>query len=94
MKASKGNKVYTISEGEKSSFVAQGYDITNDKGEVVEYGKGKTVDYNKYMQLKKENEELKKSIELLEAGQVSDGEERTETDENAEKEKSKKSTKK
>ena len=47
MKAIKQNKVYTITETEKSYYVAQGYDILNDEE-------------NK--KLKAENKELKKSL--------------------------------
>lgn len=64
MKASKGNKVYTISEAQKASFLSQGYDITDDEGTVLEYGR-KTVSYEEYAKLKKENLELKNEIELL-----------------------------
>lgn len=70
MKATKGNKVYTISEAEKASFLKSGYDIYDDEGELVEYGKGKSVSYekyveleNKYKALEKENAELKKAQE-------------------------------
>lgn len=38
MKASKENKVYTIDETQKDYYVAQGYDISDDEGNVIEYG--------------------------------------------------------
>ena len=62
MKAVKGNKEYTISDTEKRIYIAQGYDIINDDGEIISYGAGKTVSY---VELEKENLELKKEIELL-----------------------------
>ncbi|MDP4144494.1 MAG: hypothetical protein Q8936_08440 [Bacillota bacterium] len=61
MKASKGNKVYTIAESEKDSYKKQGFDIIDDKGEVIEYGTGKTVSYDKYKDLENSH------IGLLEA---------------------------
>ena len=63
MKASKGNKVYTIDEIEKEQYKNNGYDIYNDDGEVIEYGKGKTVPYEQYAALKKKYEELKEKLE-------------------------------
>ena len=59
MKAVKGNKVYTIDEKQKNSYRENGYDIIGDSGEVIEYGKGKTVPYNDFMMVKKELEEAK-----------------------------------
>lgn len=65
MKAVKGNKEYTISDTEKRAYIAQGYDILSDDGEIISYGAGKTVPYEKYVELEKENQELKKEFELL-----------------------------
>lgn len=65
MKAVKGNKEYTISDTEKRIYIAQGYDIINDDGEIISYGAGKTVSYEKYVELEKENLELKKELEFL-----------------------------
>ena len=47
MKAVKGNKEYTISDTEKRAYIAQGYDIISDNGEIISYGAGKTVSYEK-----------------------------------------------
>lgn len=77
MKATKGNKVYTIDETQKAMYQAQGYDIVDDEGKVVQYGAGKTVSYEEYKaleekvskleednkSLKKENKELKKGAQ-------------------------------
>lgn len=74
MKATRGNKVYTIDETQKAMYQAQGYDIVDDEGKIVQYGAGKTVSYEEYKaleekvskleednkNLKKENKELKK----------------------------------
>ena len=35
MKATKGNKVYTIDETQKAMYQAQGYDITDDAGNII-----------------------------------------------------------
>ena len=42
MKAVKENREYTISETEKDYYNAKGFDILDDSGEVIAYGKGKT----------------------------------------------------
>ncbi len=75
MKASKDNKVYTIDETQKSDYAAQGYDITNDDGEVIQHGAGKKVEYEKYKELEdkatkleKENKKLKEEIKELKKG--------------------------
>lgn len=70
MKASKDNKVYTIDTTQKDYYIAQGYDILNDEGNIIEYGAGKSVSYKEYEELEKnyntlekENKKLKKEIE-------------------------------
>lgn len=64
MQAVKENKVYTITETEQQSYQDQGFDIYNDDGEVVAYGRGKTVSYEEYEKLLKENETLKAAAKL------------------------------
>lgn len=75
MKATKGNKVYTIDETQKATYKAQGYDITEDDGTVIEYGAGKSVSYEEYKtleekaaKLEKENKKLKDEIKELKKG--------------------------
>ncbi|MEW8993106.1 hypothetical protein [Clostridium sp.] len=75
MKATKGNKVYTIDETQKESYVAQGYDIVDDEGNIIKYGAGKSVSYEKYKELEdkatkleKENKKLKEDIKELKKG--------------------------
>ena len=51
MKASKGNKVYTIDESQKNAYIKSGFDITDDEGTVIANGAGKTVSYDKYREL-------------------------------------------
>ena len=67
MTAEKDNKVYSIDEGQMAAYQVAGYDIYGDDGNVIAYGAGKTVAYEDYMALKKENEELRAKIAELEA---------------------------
>ncbi|MDK0630289.1 hypothetical protein P5E75_09525 [Clostridium perfringens] len=74
MKAIRKNKVYTINETEKSYYIAQGYDILDDEGEIISYGAGKSVSYEEYRKVKdrldlleSENEKLKEENKKLKA---------------------------
>lgn len=69
MKAIKGNKVYSITEKQKKAYTDAGFDILDDAGTVVAYGRGKTVPYGDYMALKAENDALKAENETLKAAQ-------------------------
>lgn len=60
MKAVKGNKEYTIDEMQKKFYQDSGFDILNDDGEVIAYGRGKTVPYEDHMQAVREVERLQK----------------------------------
>lgn len=62
MYAKKSNRQYTITEGEKDTYIALGYDIYDDKGKLIAHGTGKTVSYAKYEQALKEIEALKKEL--------------------------------
>lgn len=66
MTAEKDNKVYSIDEGQMAAYQIAGYDIYGDDGNVIAYGAGKTVAYENYMALKKENDELRAKIAELE----------------------------
>ncbi|MDM8313134.1 hypothetical protein [Clostridium cadaveris] len=75
MKATRGNKVYTIDETQKAMYQAQGYDIIDDDGKVIEYGAGKSVSYEEYKVLEEkiakltnENKKLKEEIKELRKG--------------------------
>ncbi len=59
MTAEKDNKVYTIDESTKDRYAAEGYDIRDDNGKVIAYGKGKTVPYEEYQRVLQELESLK-----------------------------------
>ena len=41
MKAIKGNKVYTVNETSKKSYLSQGYDIIDDSGDIIEHSSRK-----------------------------------------------------
>lgn len=72
----KGNRVIHVAEGRVNSFLAQGYDQVNEKGEIVKRATGgRTVniaEYNVVVEelevLKKENAALKAKIAKLEKG--------------------------
>ena len=53
MRAVKGNKEYTIDETQKKQYQDAGFDIM-EEGEVIAYGRGKTVPYDDYMKAVKE----------------------------------------
>ena len=59
MKAVKENKVYTITDDEKERYGAMGYDILDDSGKMIEEAHGKSISYDKYLELKRENDKLK-----------------------------------
>lgn len=72
MKAVKGNKEYKINEASRESYRNLGYDIVEDDGKIIAYGKGKTIAYEKHEEVAKEletakekNEELAKELESL-----------------------------
>ena len=76
VKMRKGNRVIHVEEGRVNSFLAQGYDQVNEKGEIVKRATGgRTVniaEYNMVVEeleaLKKENATLKAKITKLEKG--------------------------
>ena len=62
MKAVKENKVYTIDETQRKVYAAQGFDITDENGRIIEYAAGKTVPYAQYVAVLEENNRLKKQL--------------------------------
>ena len=62
MKAVKENKVYTIDETQRKAYAAQGFDITDENGRIIEYAAGKTVPYAQYAALLEENRRLKQQL--------------------------------
>lgn len=70
LKAIKGNKIYTISEVEKKTYLEQGFDVyEGDK--VIEHSPLKTIKFNEHVKiteaLKAELEALKTENEALKA---------------------------
>lgn len=64
MKAAKENKVLSILETEKTAYLKNGWDITDDTGALIE-SHCKTVSAEEYESLKKENTSLKGQITKL-----------------------------
>lgn len=65
MKAVKDNKEYVIGESQKKFYQDAGYDIRDDDGEVITYGRGKTVPYDEYEAVRKELDALKKASDSV-----------------------------
>lgn len=59
MIAVKGNKEYTIEQSQQKFYQDSGYDIKNDSGKIVAYGKGKTIPCGDYMKVAEDLETLK-----------------------------------
>lgn len=59
MFAKKANKVYRVDEESKDKYLKQGYDITDDKGNVIERSPQSMVPYAEYEAVLKELAELK-----------------------------------
>lgn len=66
MRAVKGNKVYQIDESQKKTYLDSGFDIEDEAGNVIEYGRGKQVPYNDFLKLQKENEQLREKLKKME----------------------------
>ncbi len=60
MRAVKGNKEYTIDESQRKGYQDMGFDIMDDDGEIIAYGRGKTVPYDDHMKAVREVERLQK----------------------------------
>ena len=62
MKAIKENKVYTVDETSKKSYLSQGYDIVDDSGDIIEHSPTATVPYAEYAKVIAENEVLQSQL--------------------------------
>ena len=77
MLAKKLNRVYKIEEQEKAAYLKRGFDIVNEKGEVIEASPDKTISYaehNKIVaelkaELEKANDVPKNAKELKAANE-------------------------
>lgn len=65
MRAVKANKEYTIDENQKKHYQEAGYDIYDDDGSLVEYGRGKTVPMKDHMAVVEELKRLQGENKLL-----------------------------
>ena len=64
--ANKGNKQYAVhNEADKQNLLAQGFDIIDETGAIIEYSPAKTVRYSEFAKLQAENEALKAENEAL-----------------------------
>ncbi len=72
MKAVKNNKEYRIDESQVKSYQDRGFDIQDDTGSVIAYGRGRTVPYGEHEALKKELEELRDSAGVADNKDVAD----------------------
>lgn len=61
MYAKKANKVYRVDDMTKETYLKQGYDICDDKGNVIEHSPQSTIPYTEYAKVVKELEALKTS---------------------------------
>lgn len=67
MKASKNNKEYMIHESQEKFYQEAGYDILDDDGKIILYGRGKTVPYEDYIRACNEVLGLRVRVKELEA---------------------------
>ena len=51
--------------GKKKLYQDRGFDIKNDEGTVIAYGRGKTVSYDEYEKMKTRNNELEGQVKEL-----------------------------
>lgn len=70
MKAIKANKIYSITETSKESYLAQGFDIADDKGKVIEHSPSSAVSYSEYEKVIEENKKLKAENAKLKKGEA------------------------
>ena len=71
MRAVKGNKEYTIDDTQKKAYQDRGFDILDETGTTIAYGRGKTVPYSEHIALQEENEKLRKQVAEILGGDAS-----------------------
>lgn len=71
MRAVKGNKEYTIDDTQKKAYQDRGFDILDETGKAIAYGRGKTVPYSEHIAMQEENEKLRKQVAEILGGEVS-----------------------
>ncbi len=65
MKAEKGNREYSIDKNQKKFYQDRGFDIKDDSGKVIAYGRGKMVTYDEYEKVLAKNKELEEQTSKL-----------------------------
>ncbi len=92
LKAVKANKEYTITEELKQRYLEDGYDIYDDKGNIVAYSPKKKIEYSKYAEIEKqktellkENKKLKEEISKLKKDAKGEGKTSTQDEAKADK---------
>ncbi len=65
MKAEKGNREYSIDGNQQKFYQDRGFDIKNDSGKVIAYGRGKRVPYDEYEKVIAQKKELEEQVEKL-----------------------------
>lgn len=63
MLAVKENKQYKINEVDKDKYLVEGYDITDDNGNIIERSHKSKVSYEEYLKVKNELDSLKAAKE-------------------------------
>ena len=64
MFAVKANKVYQVDANSKKKYLAMGYDITDEKGNVIEHSPKATVTFAEYEKVSKQLEEAEKATDI------------------------------
>lgn len=62
MKAIKDNKEYTVTDESKQHYIDTGFDIVDDNGDVIEYGRGKMVSLEEHNQALERIKELEAQL--------------------------------
>ena len=62
MLAVKENREYTINDTDVQSFANEGYDVFDDNGNLIAYGKGKSVSFDTYIKVVEQTEKLQDEI--------------------------------
>lgn len=62
MKAIKENRQYTINDTDVQRFARDGYDVYDDDGNIVAFGVGKSVPFEKYAKAMEQIEKLQEEI--------------------------------
>jgi hypothetical protein len=62
VKAIKDNKEYTVTNESKQHYIDTGFDIVDENGEIVEYGRGKMVSLEEHNQALERIKELEAQL--------------------------------